>query len=297
MASSENDRVSTLRSPPRLKVSAFKDITAFLLECVAARGRVALDVRFVADADEAHRDLQSGGADLVFLSYDDCLSMALIDRWSDLIVAFPVHGGILDLCGRFDPTSAPRVGIDTETGYARALRLFLREHLGADGYARIEWVKAGATNLRYQRLRDRALDATLLNPPWSCRDGIARIATLAGEAPIPRYQGVVAALRRPWLDDAGRVGALSMLAEDWVEVVAGLRAERADAIEQIETFYGLSDTEADAVYARIWGADGLFSSLDFDIAALAVTERIFTADTGLAVPAERPWLHSSLSKG
>lgn len=277
---------------PRLKVSAFKDIIAFLLEAVHGRGHIALAVRFVANADEAHRDLKDGGADLVFLSYDDCLSLALVDGWRDLGVVLPVHGGILDLCGRLDGIAAPRVGIDTDTGYARALRLVLRQRLGAGGDARVQWIKAGATNLRYEHLRDGSLDATLLNPPWSCRDGIPRIATLAGEAPIPHYQGVVAALRRGWLEEAANAQRLATFIGDWRLVLAELRADPAWATERIETFYGLTDAEADAVYARIWRRDGLCGSLDFDPAALAGTEQVFTADTGLAVPTVRSWLLS-----
>jgi hypothetical protein len=281
--------MSTFAAPPRLRVSAFKDITAMLLEAVAARRRVALDVRFVANADEAHSDLKGGAADLVFLSYDDCLSLALIDGWAGLGVVFPVHGGILDLCGRLDPAAAPRVGIDTDTGYARALRLLLRGRLG-DAYPRVQWVKAGATNLRYGALRDGTLDATLLNPPWSCRDGITRIAALSGAAPILRYQGVVAALRRSWLDHTGHAALLAVFCEDWLEVLSSLDQDRTGSVAHIAACYGLTEAEAEAVYARIRRDDGLSGSLDFDPAALAGTEQVFTADTGIAVPVERPWL-------
>jgi hypothetical protein len=279
----------TVTALPSLKVSAFKDITAMLLAAVGARGRVALDVRFVANADEAHSDLKGGAADVVFLSYDDCLSLALIDRWADLGVVLPVHGGILDLCGRLDPATAPRIGIDTDTGYARALRLVLRGRLG-NAYPRVQWVKAGATNLRYGQLRDGRLDATLLNPPWSCRDGITRIVALSGAAPIPRYQGVVAALRRSWLDEPDHAALLAVFCEDWLEVLSSLEHDRAGSVAHIAACDGLTDAEADAVYARIRCHDGLSGSLDFDPAALAGTEQVFTADTGIAVPAERPWL-------
>ena len=77
------------------------------------------------------------------------------------------------LCGAFDVTgAATRVGIDTDTGYARALRLLLQDRLGPERYAQLDWIKAGATNLRYQQLLDGQLDATLLNPPFSYRPGI-----------------------------------------------------------------------------------------------------------------------------
>lgn len=43
-----------------LRLAAFKEVTAFLLDAVQAAG-LPLDVQYVKSADEAHTDLMSGG--------------------------------------------------------------------------------------------------------------------------------------------------------------------------------------------------------------------------------------------
>lgn len=78
------------------------------------------------------------------MSYDDTLSVALELGFNDTAAVFPIHGGILSLCGEISGDGAPRVGIDTLTGYARALRFYLNSTLTAEEYASIDWVFAGA---------------------------------------------------------------------------------------------------------------------------------------------------------
>ena len=198
-----------------LRISAFRDICAFILETIGNRGGPGLDITYVKNADAAHADLMQRRADIVFMSYDDTLSVALQDRYPDIAAFLPVHGGILDLCGRLDRTGPTRVGIDTDSGYARALRRFLRERLGEPRYAQLTWVKAGATDLRAERLQAGDIDATLLNPPFSLRPGVSRIATLAGDDTTSRYQGVVANLNRTaHFDTSALAGTERIFAQD-----------------------------------------------------------------------------------
>lgn len=108
-----------------------------------------LDVSYVTNAEEAHSDLKTGKADVVFMSYDDTLSIFFQETFSDILAVWPEHGGILSLCGAVDTAqNRTRVGIDTDSGYARALRLYLKQTMSVADYERITWVYAGATNIR-----------------------------------------------------------------------------------------------------------------------------------------------------
>jgi hypothetical protein len=122
MALSANSQVAYAEvKPVDLKISAFKDITAFILDQMSRRHSIVLDVSYVKDASQAHEDLITQRADLVFMSYDDTLSIALEDNHRDIVAVMPVHGGILDLCGDIDiAIGKVNIGIDTDTGYTCA---------------------------------------------------------------------------------------------------------------------------------------------------------------------------------
>lgn len=47
------------------------------------------------------------------------------------------------------------------------LRQYLKRTLSPEDYAAIQWVYAGATNLRYEQLAAGTINATLLNPPFT----------------------------------------------------------------------------------------------------------------------------------
>ncbi|MFZ4699438.1 MAG: ABC transporter substrate-binding protein [Candidatus Methylumidiphilus sp.] len=279
-------------SPPVLRISAFKDISAFLLASLRQDEGFRLRVEYVQNADEAHDDLKRHKADIVFMSYDDTLSMAVQDGYRDIAAFMPVHGGLLDLCGALDLAAGKnRVGIDTDTGYARALRLCLRKRYPEpEDYRQLQWRKVGATNIRFEQLRDGQIDATLLNPPFSYQTGITRIAALTRNEVIPSYQGVVANLNRSWwARPAHRKAALAFV-RAYRQALADMQSQPGQTIAKLATFYGLSQPVASAVYARLWEADGLNTSLGFDGRALAETERVFAEDTGLTVPKARAWV-------
>jgi hypothetical protein len=277
-----------------LRISAFRDITAFMLETIQQDEGLVLQINYVKNADEAHDDLKRQQADIVFMSYDDTLSMALQDGYNDIAAFLPVHGGLLDLCGALDPASGKnRVGIDTDTGYARALRLYLRTR-DPDGYPALDWQKVGATDIRYEKLRDGLIDATLLNPPFSYQDGITRIAALTSNDTIPRYQGVVANLNQSWWADPSHQSAVRAFVNAYRQTLASLQHQPAAAVTRLMAFYGLSQPVASAVHARLWQADGLNTATAFDTQALAETERVFAQDTGLEVPTVRAWVLDGL---
>ena len=272
-----------------LKISAFRDISAFILDLMENQTGFPFVVKYVKNADEAHQDLKQGLADIVFMSYDDTLSIALQDGYSDIAAFMPIHGGILDLCGSLEP-SAPRVGIDTDTGYARALRKFLMTRLGPARYSQLAWIKAGATDLRYQQLLDGKIDATLLNPPFSYRSGINRISALTRNDVIPTYQGVVANLNRSWLQTMDKTKLLSSFIAAYGHTIAFMQKQPQATIARLMSFYQLSEAEATAIYARLWAPDGLSRTTAFDPAALAGTEQVFAGDTGIKVPGNRTWV-------
>ena len=284
--------------PPVLRVAAFKDVSAFLLASVQQDYGFKLRVSYVQNADEAHDDLRQHKADIVFMSYDDTVSMAVQDGYRDIAAFMPVHGGMLDLCGALDLAAGQnRVGIDTDTGYARALRRYLRNRYPdpAD-YRQLQWLKVGATNLRYERLRDGGLiDATLLNPPFSYQAGIKRIAALAGSEAVPAYQGVVANLNRSWWARPAHQQAVRAFVRTYRQALAAMQNRPGATIAKLAKFYGLPPPVAAAVYARLWEADGLNTAPGFDERALAETERIFAEDTGLAVPKARAWVLDGLA--
>ncbi|WP_295384334.1 hypothetical protein [uncultured Thiodictyon sp.] len=273
-----------------MRICAFRDITAFILDTASRAGLMDVAVNYVKDADEAHAALTAHQADIVFMSYDDTLSMALQDHDSDIAAVMPVHGGILDLCGELEPVRGKTVvGIDTDSGYARALRHYLHGRYPApQEYARLHWVRAGATNLRYEKLIAGQLDATLLNPPYSLKAGVVRLGDLRGS--IGAYQGVVANVNQSSVTDARQRAAVIAFICAFSQTVDDMKAQPEPTIERLAQYYGLPSEEARAVYWRLWEPDGLAVGRQLDQEQLACTERLFSADTGIAVPAARTWV-------
>ena len=276
--------------PGSLKISAFKDITAYILESAQQQGSIITAIKYVKNADEAHSDLTSGAADIVFMSYDDTLSMALQDKNSDVVAIMPIHGAILDLCGSLHTKGETKIGIDTDTGYARALRYYLKHNYPPEQYAHIEWIKAGATNLRVQKLLSGSIDATLLNPPYSYATGVSRITRMYDA--IGSYQGVVGNVRRSWLSIPGNRVRLILFMAAYYQRVQEMQNNEDATVAAISKYYSVSRDVAAQSYDRLWQQDGLAVQSDFDSDKLVGTERIFAADTGLAIPATRTWLMS-----
>ncbi|QUS60022.1 hypothetical protein [Synechocystis sp. PCC 7338] len=56
-----------------LKISAFKDISAFLLTTLQSQTKINLDIKYVKNADEAHRDLKQNLAHIILMSYTEAI--------------------------------------------------------------------------------------------------------------------------------------------------------------------------------------------------------------------------------
>jgi ABC-type nitrate/sulfonate/bicarbonate transport system substrate-binding protein len=296
MKKTNYSNMSSNSSQIPLRISAFKDISAFILETIQKDDNFNLKIKYVKDANEAHEDLKNHSADIVFMSYDDTLSVALQENYDDIAAFMPIHGGILDLCGKIDlATHENRVGIDTNSGYARALRVYLHHYFSnIEDYHQLHWPQVGATNLRYQKLIDGKIDATLLNPPFSYQSSVHRIATLTHNSIIPDYQGVVANLNKSWLDNPTHQVLLNQFIKIYQQTLKKMQTQPEITINKLVDFYHLSPAIATAIYQRLWEADGLNTTLSFNETALTETELIFSNDTQIKIPPYRNWILSSL---
>ncbi|TCT01080.1 ABC transporter substrate-binding protein [Aquabacter spiritensis] len=165
---------------------------------------------FVRDADEAHRLALEGPAPLVGMSLDDLLDCARSQHPAagELVAVAGVHRGFLDLMAaggiaRIADLKGRRIAVDTDTGYASALFEMLRRE-GLTRGRDYEVVYAGATNLRYEKLRAGAFDATLLGAPFTRlakRAGFVSLGSVIGA--LGGYQAIVLVARRSWLTANG----------------------------------------------------------------------------------------------
>lgn len=272
-----------------LKISAFRDISSFLLTILQNESGLNLDIKYVQNADEAHQDLKENRADLVFMSYDDTLSVSLEDKYPEIIAIQPIHGGILDLCGEIDITNGKtKIGIDTDSGYARVLRAYLQSIYSASDYQKLEFIKAGATNIRAEKLQNGELDATLLNPPFSYLPGINRDQDFRQF--IGHYQGVgINTNKLAWLDVTQR-SLIQEFLNSYRNLIHQLQSNQPEAINRLMSFYQISQETAINIYERLWQLNGLSSTLTFDAVALSETEKFFTKDTQIQIPDRRYWL-------
>ena len=273
-----------------LNISAFRDITAFILETAASEHLIQAKIKYVQNADEAHSDLTSKNADLVFMSYDDTLSLALESKYQDIAAIAPVHGGILNLCGSIDLTAKQnKIGIDTNSGYARALRYYLHNRYSdpAD-YQQLQWIFAGATNLRLTKLLNHEIDATLLNPPYSYQTGVTRMIRMYDA--IGSYQGVVINLNKSWSAESANQLRVKNFLTGFYSRISEMKNNPEKTIPQLAAYYNLNTLKATDTYNALWGNDGLNLAPQFNAAQLSGAEMIFHGDNGIVIPAIRSWV-------
>ncbi|MBJ7898876.1 MAG: hypothetical protein GC158_02895 [Cyanobacteria bacterium RI_101] len=274
---------------PTLKISTFKDISAFLLTAAQQKSNLNLEIKYVKNADEAHQDLLDNNADIVFMSYDDTLSVSLQDKYPEILALFPIHGGILDLCGAIDLENGKnRIGIDTDTGYARALRFYLRQKFTPEQYESLNFVKAGATNFRYEQLIGDQLDATLLNPPYSYYPNLQRDPDF--QIFLGAYQGVVANTNKYLWKDTDKRLLLEGFMTSYQSMLQGLQAHPTATVQSLSNYYSLDTETATYIYNRLWSPNGLNINFRFDNSQLQKTEYIFSKDTGIDISGQRSWL-------
>ena len=281
-----------ITTPPDepLNISAFRDITAFILETAASEHLIQAKIKYVQNADEAHSDLTSKNADLVFMSYDDTLSLALESKYQDIAAIAPVHGGILNLCGSIDLNAKQnKIGIDTNSGYARALRYYLHKRYSdpAD-YQQLQWIFAGATNLRLTKLLNHEIDATLLNPPYSYQTGVTRMIRMYDA--IGSYQGVVINLNKSWSAESANQLRVKNFLTGFYSRISEMKNNPEKTIPQLVAYYNLNTLEATDTYNALWGNDGLNLAPQFNAAQLSGAEMIFHGDNGIVIPAIRSWV-------
>jgi hypothetical protein len=279
-----------------LKIAAFKDITAFVLETGKSENRFNIDVQYVKDADEAHNALNNPDVtarkDIVFMSYDDTLSMALLDKNSDIEAVMPIHGGILDLCGSIDIAQGKtKIGIDTNSGYARALRFYLKNTY-LSSYDELQWLMIGATNLRYEKLKKGDVDTTLLNPPYSYLLS-SEFSKVRMYNEVGAYQGVVVNVNKSWLKDKVNLDRLKYFSNSYYFYINDLKSNKNKTIASLIDYYNqnninLTVPEAEAIFDRLWEQDGLNQSSQFDKAQLEGTENLFNWDTKVTPP--KTWI-------
>lgn len=280
----------THAQPFDLSVAAFRDITAFILQGGASP--LIASPTYVADADQAHSFLKNATADVVFMSYDDTLSIYFDEAYTNVRAVLPVHGGILNFTGELNlETGKNVVGIDTESGYARALIYYLHEQYG-DDFSEIELAQVGATNLRYQLLVDGNIDATLLNPPFSLMPDVPNIVRMLDV--IGPYQGIVANVRADWLADLDNAITLQDFADAFYNRVNALKNNREQTIGELMDFYGgslpITEEVAGLIYDRLWEPDGLALGEAFDPTQLTGTEFYYTYSTGTLISGDREWV-------
>jgi hypothetical protein len=148
---------------------------------------------------------------IVAMSLDDVISLANSDdpSASDLMVICGVHRGFLQLIGQPSVTDVDnlrdrKVAIDTDTGYARALFEILRR-VGLQRDRDYEFIDAGATNRRFEKLLAGEFEATLLGAPFTdlaIQQGYRSLGSV--REILGGYQGVV-------LPSSGQVAISSQL--------------------------------------------------------------------------------------
>jgi len=169
-------------------------------------GRLGLQIELVAtrSSDELMTGLVDGTFDVVHAAPDNYISWrdrtgAPIVAWIGgtsgpvALVSTPGIAAVADLRGR-------DIAVDAvASGFVSVLRRILGEAGLGEGDARL--VPVGATNLRYEALRDGRVAATMLTLPWSALAAEAGCVALAEQRDVlPRLQGSCGASLEAWLE-------------------------------------------------------------------------------------------------
>jgi hypothetical protein len=109
---------------------------------------------------------------------------------------------------------------------------------------------------------------------------------------IGLYQGVVGNLNKTWLAKPGNLNLLDKFLVAYQDTLANMRNNAEMTQLKLQKFYDLDKSQANEIYQRLWHLDGLNQSLSFTDSALLGTEKLFSEDTGIAVPRSRDWILS-----
>lgn len=169
------------------------------------------------------------------------------------------------------------------------LRLYLKSVYSPDDYAKLNWVYAGGTNLRYEQLVDKKLNVTLLNEPFTAQIP-ASIPCTPMWKPMGPIQGTVGNIRGSSLRDPAKLANLQTFLHVFKGVVKDLEANAGYGGIALASFYNTTLAIGGNIYSGLWEVDGLSTTFCFEDSRLSNTERIFGTDTGIAVPKERWWV-------
>lgn len=244
----------------RIRVSTFAGASSLPLVVAAERGlweRAGIDVELVQtkSSDELMGGLVDGTYPIVhaapdnFIAWRDRTGVPIV-AWAGgtsgplSLVAQPGIRSVADLRGR-------AIAVDAvASGFVSVLRVLLRDAgLGPED---VRFEALGATNLRFEALRERRTDASMLTLPWSAaaaREGFSVLAD--ARAARPRLQGSSAGSLEPWLADhadeadaylRGLVAALTWLQQP---------ESREPACAILERRYGIDPEIAETVRAAL----------------------------------------------
>jgi ABC-type nitrate/sulfonate/bicarbonate transport system substrate-binding protein len=163
------------------------------------------------------------------------------------------------------------------SGFVSVLRKILREAgLAADD---LTMVPVGATNLRFEALRDGRTSATMLTLPWSLLAIEAGCHILADQRDVlPRLQGSCAASLAPWLS-TNHVAADAYLRALVAALTWAYTPAHADATRDlIAARYGIEARHAESVRAALldpiagWPPSAFIDPVGMDLVCQLRTE-------------------------
>lgn len=149
----------------------------------------------------------------------------------------------------------------------------------------------GATNLRYEKLKEGDIDTTLLNPPYSyLLSGFPKVRM---HKEIGAYQGIVVNVNKSWLRDKVNSHRLKNFSHSYYDFIKYLKLNKDKAIALLIDYYNkdninITASEAEAIFDRPWKEDGLNLTSQFEKTQLDGTETLFNWDTKAALP--RTWI-------
>ena len=184
------------------------------------RQGVVLQLAYTPNSGALVAGLMNGQKDIALASIDNLVAYQEGQgdgppmQEPDLVAVMGVDGGFLSIVGQGSLHSiadlrGKRLAVDSlNTGFAFVLRELLHRNGVED--ADVTFVRAGATELRFQGLVAGTFDATLLRTPFEILAGERGLNTIATAEALGPYLGTSGFVRRSWATshEAALVGFL-----------------------------------------------------------------------------------------
>lgn len=218
---------------------------------------------------EQIRDFYAGKYDVISTAFDNIVAYA--EGQSDIPLPGPFdmfafmggHGGMNTLMVRpeikgYADIKGKTVAVDAlKSGYGIVLYQILKDRGGLEFDRDYKAISVGNTDKRLEAMRaDKAVAAIIGSPQDMAveREGYRMLADAAQE--LGAYQGTAFVTRRPYA--AEKEADLVAFARAMSKAQDHVFANKADAIEVLKkNAKGLTDAEADKLYARLIGPGGL----------------------------------------